>query len=286
MDWESIRAEFELSDISLKDLAEKHGINPATLRSRKNREKWQKRGSPDDATQHATQRATRNATQRKNVATQKKVAPKAKVILENSNLEDWEEVFCLEYLKHFNKTKAYHKARPDVTYDSAKTLGNRLFTEVYIQQRLAELKSAKQEQLFIEGADIDAQWAKQAFADITDFIEFRNEINAYVNDSGEMSEREDLIVSLKDSDKIDGMMVKEFKMTRDGPVIKLYDSQKALEMLQKRLLNVDEINAENTKANTALTIAKLSLIKGVEHDTSLMQTLLDVLKGDEETNAN
>ena len=87
MDWESIRAEFELSDISLKDLAEKHGIKPATLRSRKNREKWQKRGSPDDATQRATQR-NENATQRKNVATKKKVAPKAKEILENSNLED------------------------------------------------------------------------------------------------------------------------------------------------------------------------------------------------------
>ena len=281
MDWESIRAEFELSDISLKDLAEKHGISPGTLRSRKNREKWKKRGSPDDATQHATQR-NENATQRKNVATKKKVAPKAKEILESSDLEDWEEIFCLEYLKHFNKTKAYHKARPDVTYDSAKTLGNRLFTEVYIQKRLAELKSAKQEQLFIEGTDIDAQWAKQAFADITDFVEFRTEINAYVNDSGEMSERDDLIVSLKDSDKIDGMMVKEFKMTRDGPVIKLYDSQKALEMLQKRLLNVDEINAENTKANTALTKAKTQLIKGAEHDMSLMQVLLDTLTGDDD----
>ena len=275
MDWESIRAEFELSDISLKDLAEKHGISPGTLRSRKNREKWQKRGSPDDATQHATQR-NENATQRKNVATKKKVAPKAKEILESSDLEDWEEIFCLEYLKHFNKTKAYHKARPDVTYDSAKTLGNRLFTEVYIQKRLAELKSAKQEQLFIEGTDIDAQWAKQAFADITDFIEFRTEINAYVNDSGGMSEREDLIVSLKDSDKIDGMMVKEFKMTRDGPVIKLYDSQKALEMLQKRLLNVDEISAESTKANTELTRARIAMIEGDTPNTDMLQSLLDL----------
>ena len=271
MDWESIRAEFELSDISLKDLAEKHGIKPATLRSRKNREKWQKRGSPDDATQR-----NKNATQRKNVATKKKVAPKAKEILESSDLEDWEEIFCLEYLKHFNKTKAYHKARPDVTYDSAKTLGNRLFTEVYIQKRLAELKSAKQEQLFIEGTDIDAQWAKQAFADITDFIEFRTETIAFVDDTGEISEREHLIVSLKDSDKIDGMMVKEFKMTRDGPVIKLYDSQKALEMLQKRLLNVDEINAENTKANTALTKAKISMIEGATPNTDMLQSLLDL----------
>ena len=268
MDWESIRAEFELSDISLKDLAEKHGIKPATLRSRKNREKWQKRGLPDDATQHATQR--------KNVATKKKVAPKAKEILESSDLEDWEEVFCLEYLKHFNKTKAYHKARPDVTYGSASVEGSRMFGKPKIQQRLAELKSAKQEQLFIEGADIDARWAKQAFADITDFIEFRTEISAYMNDSGEMSEREDLIVSLKDSDKIDGMMVKEFKMTRDGPVIKLYDSQKALEMLQKRLLNVDEINAESTKANTELTRARIAMIEGDTPNTDMLQSLLDL----------
>ena len=258
-----------LAGMKYKDIAEKYDVSINTVKSWKQRDGWSRDGTKTGA--HKTEKGAH-----------KKIAPKAKEILQETDLEDWEEVFCLEYLKHFNKTKAYHKARPDVTYDSAKTLGNRLFTEVYIQQRLAELKSAKQEQLFIEGTDIDAQWAKQAFADITDFIEFRTEINAYVNDSGEMSEREDIIVSLKDSDKIDGMMVKEFKMTRDGPVIKLYDSQKALEMLQKRLLNVDEINAESTKANTELTRAKLSLIKGVEHDTSLMQTLLDVLKGDED----
>lgn len=264
MDWESIRAEFEMTDISLKDLAEKHGIKPATLRSRKNREKWQKRGSPDDA------------TQRKNVATRKKVAPKAKAILESSDLEDWEEVFCLEYLKHFNKTKAYQKARPDISYQSANTLGPRLFVEVRIQKRLAELKSAKQEQLFIEGTDIDAQWAKQAFADITDFIEFRTEMSAFVGDDGEVTEREHLIVSLKDSDKIDGMMVKEFKMTRDGPVIKLYDSQKALEMLQKRLLNVDELNADSTKANIELTRARIAMIEGDTPNTDMLQSLLDL----------
>ena len=36
------------------------------------------------------------------------------------------------------------------------------------------------------------------------------------------------------------------------------------------------------KANTEYIKAKTSLIKGVEHDTALMQTLLDVLKGNDE----
>ncbi|MED4453077.1 phage terminase small subunit [Metabacillus fastidiosus] len=53
MNWEEIRKEYETSDITLKALAEKHDIKDTTIRSRKNREKWQRNG---------------NATQRKNVA--------------------------------------------------------------------------------------------------------------------------------------------------------------------------------------------------------------------------
>lgn len=234
MDWESIRAEFELSDISLKDLAEKHGIKPATLRSRKNREKWQKRGSPDDATQRATQR-NKNATQRKNVATKKKVAPKAKEILESSDLEDWEEVFCLEYLRHFNKTKAYHKARPDVTYGSASVEGSRMFGKPKIQKRLAELKQARNEQLFLEGADIDEQWARQAFADVSDFVEFGTETRAVLDDDGNLQEVIKNYVRFKNASEVDGSLIQEVKMGRDGPVIKLYDKQKAMQELQKRL---------------------------------------------------
>lgn len=42
--------------------------------------------------------------------------------------------------------------------------------------------------------------------------------------------------------------------------------------------NKDRVDAESVKANTELTRAKTQLIKGAEHDTSMMQTLLDVLK--------
>ena len=43
--------------------------------------------------------------------------------------------------------------------------------------------------------------------------------------------------------------------------------------------NKDQVDATNVKANTELTKAKTQLIKGAEHDTSLMQVLLDVLSG-------
>ncbi|MCM3413536.1 phage terminase small subunit [Metabacillus litoralis] len=55
VNWEEIRKEYESTNITLKALADKHDLKDSTLRSRKNREKWQ-----------------RNATtQQKNVATKK-----------------------------------------------------------------------------------------------------------------------------------------------------------------------------------------------------------------------
>ena len=47
-------------------------------------------------------------------------------------------------------------------------------------------------------------------------------------------------------------------------------------MLQKRLLNVDEINAESTKANTELTRARIAMIEGDTPNTDMLQSLLDL----------
>lgn len=58
--WGKIRNEWETSDITFKDLAEKHGVKDSTIRSRKNREKWRRNGA-------------KSATQRKkSVAAEKK----------------------------------------------------------------------------------------------------------------------------------------------------------------------------------------------------------------------
>lgn len=51
--WKQIRKEFEENDITLKALAEKYGVKESTMRSRKNREGWQRN---DDKT------SQRNAT--------------------------------------------------------------------------------------------------------------------------------------------------------------------------------------------------------------------------------
>jgi uncharacterized protein YjcR len=60
MNWETIRNEFESTDITLKDLAEKHNVKLGTLKSRRSRENWS--------------RASGVATKPKKVATPKKDA--------------------------------------------------------------------------------------------------------------------------------------------------------------------------------------------------------------------
>ena len=213
-----------LAGMKYKDIADKYGVSINTVKSWKQRDGWTRDGVKKGA--HKIEKGAH-----------KKIAPKAKEILQETDLEDWEEIFCLEYLKHFNKTKAYQKARPDVSYQSANTLGPRLFVEVRIQKRLSELKSAKNEQLFIQAADIDEQWAKQAFADVSDFVEFGTETIASIDDEGNFREDIKNFVRFKDASEIDGSLIQEIKMGRDGPVIKLYDKQKALQELQKRIGN-------------------------------------------------
>lgn len=45
LDWNEIRREYETSDISLSDLADKHGIKYPTIKSRKQRQGWEKDAS-------------------------------------------------------------------------------------------------------------------------------------------------------------------------------------------------------------------------------------------------
>lgn len=55
INWEQIRKEFESEDITLKALAEKYNVKTSTMRSRKNREGWQRNETQNVATR-------RNAT--------------------------------------------------------------------------------------------------------------------------------------------------------------------------------------------------------------------------------
>lgn len=51
INWQEVRSEYESTTLTMKALAEKFDVSPSTLRSRKNRENWQRNATENVATQ-------------------------------------------------------------------------------------------------------------------------------------------------------------------------------------------------------------------------------------------
>lgn len=244
-DWKKIKEEYEAGGISLKALAEKHNVKLGTLKSRKSRESW-----------FSEKVATSNHATPKKVAKKDagEVAP-VKPVIESSNLTEKQKIFCLNYLQSYNATKAYQQAY-QCSYESASVNGSRLLSNTKINEELTRLKAQMQRDLYLEGLDITREFAKLAFANITDYIEFGTEqVQQYTIDGeplidteGELVTYDRTFVRFKNHDEVDGSLIQEVKKGKDGISVKLYDKQKALNELAKRLLSTDELKIEMLKA--------------------------------------
>lgn len=245
--WDKIREEFEASDITMKDLADKHGVKASTLRSRKNREGWS-RDEPKKATQQTKKNVATQRNKKRSVATQKAIEE----FNESSDLNERQKQFCLLYLKYFNATKAYKEAY-GCSYATANTNGSALLADARIKEELSRLKKAQRSDLYLESLDIKHQWAKQAFADITDFVDFgTEEVTLFDNEGmmvfdeqGEPTKVKRSFIYFKDPEEMDGSLIQEAKMGRDGPVIKLYDKQRAMDRLIEFLIETDVVESDD-----------------------------------------
>lgn len=215
--WDAIRQEWETSDISFKDLAIKHDIKDSTMRSRKNREGWQRN----------------DATQRKNVATKKEI--EEPVIL-SDDLTDKQRLFCIYYIKYFNATKAYQKAY-GCDYITAMSAGSRMLRNVKVISEIERLKEERTSELMLSVDDVLQKYIDITFADITDYVEFGRK-DVIVGFDGEGDDKVPItqtvsFVDLHESEEVDGTIITEVKQGRDGVSVRLADKMKALEMLTK-----------------------------------------------------
>lgn len=266
MNWNAIRKEFEESDITMKALAEKHGVPPATLRSRKSREKWEKHNATKNV-------ATRNATKRKNIATKKAVEK----VQENSELTEKQKLFCLYFSQLNNATKAYQKAY-ECSYDTAQKNSWALMANQGIRKEIKHIKAARSSDWLINDADIINEWMKQAFTDITNYVEFRKVFVDYIRDDKNMPKLDELgnmipfyrnELHFKNSNEVDGTVIQEVKKGKDGVSVKLYDKQRALIELHKL------IGGENTLKLKLMQVQVDKISKDLKIDTSTE----DKLKG-------
>lgn len=235
-----------LSGLKYKDIADKYGVSISTVKSWKSRY-WKS----NDVVTKDKQVAKKVAKVAKKRATEKAVDG-----LSNSGLTDKQKSFVLEYLRISNATQAYINVY-DVPYSTARVSGSRMLTNDNIQNEIERLRKAKLQELSVGVFDLMEDMVVEARADIGDYIDFGKYDMLHVDAEGDVKlDTEDnpevfrkSWVQFKDKEKVDTRPIKSIKMGKDGPVVELYDRNKARDKL------IDMLKGEqNSNVNVNIVI--------------------------------
>src|SRR5690625_185097 len=264
--WEKIQNEWETTKKTYKELEEQFDVKSSTIRSRKNREKWERNAT--------TRKRNTVATKKKSVATKNEI--KEPVVI-SDNLTDKQRLFCIYYIKYFNATKAYQKAY-DCAYTTAMVEGHRHLRNPKINLEIDRMKEEQTSGLKLGVRDVLQKYIDIAFADITDFVEFgkkevpmMSEFGPLVDEKGNEVMQEVNYVDFRESAQIDGTIITEVKQGRDGVSVKLADKMRALDMLAKYtdlLSDNDKKRLDEEKVKTEIAKVNIETKKLEEGDAS------------------
>lgn len=235
INWDLIKQEYIKSNgaMLLKDLAAQYGIKDSTVRSRKNREKWDSE-------------LIGVATQQRNVAKEtqhKNAEPKSQVVEEilDSELNDRQRLFCLYFVKNHNQTLSAIKA--GYSQERAHVTGSELVRNSKVKNYIHQLKGKLTEELFLDAMDVLNMYIKIAFVDPTDYLTFGQREVQVMGAFGPVYEGKGKnkrpvtkivnYVDFKESSVIDGSVISEVKQGKDGVAIKFEDRIKALDKLSE-----------------------------------------------------
>lgn len=218
---------------SLVSIAEELGIPESRVRKWKCEDKWERSG-----------KGTFRNAEKERSDSKRLVA----MVEENDTLTDKQRAFCLHYVKSFNATRAYQKAY-ECSYDVANAEGYKLLVNPCVREEVIRLKTARNEAMMMNAEDVVELHWRIAFSSMEDFVEWGRaevqvmnmfgpvEIEAEDPETGEkkkvplMKEVND--VRFRESSEVDGQLVQEVKLGKDGAGIKLVDRQKSLAFLER-----------------------------------------------------
>lgn len=212
------------SGMKYKDIAGKYDVSINTVKSWKSR-KWNK--PPNKKVAHKKEKVAHKE--------------KAQLVIDNDDLTEQQKMFCLYYLQSFNATQSYLKAYK-CSYETAMANGYKLLRNAHVKVEIDRVKIELQSEQYFTIQDIINEYARQWKADIKNYVEFgRREIEVQgmfgpiKDEDGNILMKEVNFVDFKDSNSVDGSLVKRVKLGKDGAVVELYDKQKAMSELMKYL---------------------------------------------------
>lgn len=269
--------------MKLVEIASQLECSAATIRTWKNRYKWDADESETFQKKNETKRNVSKSNASKKQSEETAVADEVRQVIQNTNLTDKQQLFCIHYIRCFNATKAYQKAY-GCDYRTAQSNGYQLLTNTYIRDEIFRLKQERLNREFLSEADVFQKYMDIAFADVTDFLEFGTEevpvmamygpVKIKDPDTGKEKQLTKIVntVRFKDSSDVDGSILSEVKQGKDGASIKLADRMKALQWLTDHM----DLATEKQRAEIALLRAKVQTDDGEE---TIDDGFLDALNG-------
>ena len=260
--------DYELG-MKYKDIAEKYGVSFNTVKSWRSRYGWTRKGAKKGCTKKP-----------------KRVHPKtptgaAIAQLNDSDLPDKQKEFVLEYLRLYNATQAYINTY-GVTYNVATVNGPRLLGNARIKEEIKRIREAKLKELAIEPLDLIEDVAKEAKADIGNYLNFGSwpeklverkktkktfkdnkghELSTNVVEDKPVIDADGKQVTIhhsylyfKDKDQVDTSLIKKITKGKDGATIELYDKTKARDKLLEWLK--EQNNDNDTTVNINFDVPK------------------------------
>jgi len=171
-----------------------------------------------------------------------------------NKLTDKQELFCKEYLIDLNATQA--AIRAGYSEKTAREIARKMLTKVDIETRIQKLIEERSKRTEITSDNVLKELAKIGFADIKDFLEYKTEkTKVRLDDLGKQIIDYKIIIDAKDSSEIDGTLVNEVSISKDGTFkFKLHDKLSALEKIGKHLkMFTDKVESTNINASVELS---------------------------------
>ena len=243
--------ELYLQGKKLIEIANQLNLPEGTVRRWKSTHKWD------------SERSDKNSerSEKKKVKKKKPVEREVNQVIENPELTDKQRLFCVLYARCFNATKAYQKAY-GCSYEIANVEGCKNLVKPSIKKEILRLKQGRLNKEFLSEEDVFQKYMDIAFADLTDYVEFGTEEEPVMAMYGpvkvedpETGKKKQLtqmvnVVHFKKSSEVDGTILSEVKLGRNGSSIKLADRMKALQWL-----------SDHMEIATAEQAARLDLLK-------------------------
>lgn len=150
-----------------------------------------------------------------------------------------QEKFAQGLFSGLSQREAYKQAYDceNTTDKSVDELACRLAGDIKVSSRIRELEDELKYRNMATVERVLSEYAKIGFADIKDFVEFRTEKTIVDHDDeGNPICNYKQIVDAKPSDEVDGSLINEVSIGKDGTFkFKLHDKKGALDMIGKHL---------------------------------------------------